>query len=451
MSSRLPSQIKYIVGNEAAERYSFYGMKAILIFFMTEYLLFGDAYATSVFHLFVFGVYFTPLLGAYISDRYWGKYKTIMILSSFYVAGHGVLAVWENEIGLYVGLALVAFGAGGIKPCVSAHVGDQFTKSNKQLLPKVFNVFYFSINFGSLFATLITPWTRSAFGPTVAFGVPGILMAIAVFVFWLGRHQYIVVEPTGKRDDTPGRVAWYALRKGWKSARTRFGDLRVEDTLAVGRVAWLFMPIMVWWSLYDQTGSSWVLLTKDMNLHGFLEPDMLQAANPGMIMVMIPLFTAFIYPWLAKGNRTGTVSAVARMRWGMFIIAAAFVAVAAIQGLVDRGHYLSAFWMLVPYVLLTVSEILVSITGLEFAYTQAPRSAKSTVMSLWYVAIAFGNLITAFVAQLNVFDGAAKFLFWAGMVTVVAGLFVVITRRYKEAEYVEDDQPSLPKAELAKS
>lgn len=437
MLRRFPRQIKYIVGNEAAERYSFYGMKGILALFMTQTLLFSDQHAESVFHLFVFGVYFAPILGAYLSDRFWGKYRTMMTLSLVYVAGHATLALWIGETGLYVGLALVAIGAGGIKPCASALVGDQFTRANKELLPAVFNLFYFSINFGSFFATIITPWTRRAFGPELAFGIPGILMAIAVLILWLGRRYYVMVPPTGKRDDTPGKVMLFMLVRGVKRARLRFGDQPVEDTLAVLRVGRVFIPVIMYWALYDQTGSSWVLLTRDMNLHGFLEPDMLQSANPAMIMLMIPLFTALVYPWFAR-SAGAPVRALSKMRVGMFTIGVAFVAVAIIQELITRGYYLSAFWMLVPYLLLTISEVLVSITGLEFAYTQAPRAVKSTVMGMFYLTISFGNLIAAFVAGANFLDGTSKFLFWAAAVGVLGLVFIALTRNYRVAEYLEE-------------
>ena len=124
--NKFPSQIKYIVGNEACERYSYYGMKSILTVFMIQVLLFQEADATFTYHIFSSLCYFFPVLGAFISDRIWGKYKTILYLSLVYCAGHAVLSIWENSTGLYVGLGLIALGSGGIKPCVSAHVGDQF-------------------------------------------------------------------------------------------------------------------------------------------------------------------------------------------------------------------------------------------------------------------------------------------------------------------------------------
>ena len=438
MGDRFPGQIKFIVGNEAAERYSFYGMKAILTLFMTDYLLFSEDKATSVFHLFVMGVYFTPLLGAYLSDRYWGKYRTIMTLSFVYIAGHAVLAAFESEPGLYVGLGLIALGAGGIKPCVSAHVGDQFTDRTKHLLAKVFNLFYFSINFGSFFATLATPYTSEWWGPQVAFGIPGVLMALATLIFWLGRHRYVYVPPTGPRDDTPGRVLLYRLRHGVARARERFGDGAVDESDAVMSVATLLIPIVMFWALYDQTGSSWVLLSKQLDLHGWIQPDSLQAANPALIMLMIPLFVYGIYP---ACERLGIeMTPLRKMGAGLFLTGLSFVPVALMAYALEAGYVVSAVWILVPYVLLTAAEVLVSITGLEFAYTQAPRSAKSTVMSLWFLTIAFGNLIVAVIAPINPFEGGNEFMFWALITAVVAVIFVLGARRYRLREYVEPDQ-----------
>ena len=153
-SNKMPPQIKYIIGNEVCERYSFYGMRSILTMFMIIHLLFDKGKAEGVYHLFVASAYFTPIIGGYISDRFWGKFRTIMILSLFYCVGHGVLALMEvssitafitPDHLLYLGLFLIALGAGGIKPCVSANVGDQFTQKNQHLIKKVFHWFYFSI------------------------------------------------------------------------------------------------------------------------------------------------------------------------------------------------------------------------------------------------------------------------------------------------------------------
>ena len=201
----MPLGIPYIIGNELAERFSFYGMKAILIVFMTKYLMdssgaintLGKEEATFWYHIFTSAVFFTPLFGAIIADAFLGKYKTILLLSIVYCLGHLTLAMDETRLGLSLGLSLIAIGAGGIKPCVSAHVGDQFGKSNSHLLEKIFSWFYLSINLGAFISTLLTPILLDKFGPSVAFGVPGGLMLLATWVFWLGRKVFIHIPAGG--------------------------------------------------------------------------------------------------------------------------------------------------------------------------------------------------------------------------------------------------------------
>src|SRR5262245_40607401 len=194
-TTRLPRQIPFIIGNEACERFSFYGMRNILTVFLIEYLLVNEvpdeaartALAKAHFHDFVVGVYFFPLLGGYLADRYWGKYRTIFWLSLVYCLGNFCLALFVRDAtGFYVGLFLIALGSGGIKPCVAAMVGDQFTVETRSLASRVFQAFYWSINFGSFFATALIPVLLTAgwAGPRVAFGVPGALMLIATIIFW---------------------------------------------------------------------------------------------------------------------------------------------------------------------------------------------------------------------------------------------------------------------------
>src|SRR3954466_15969252 len=198
--AQLPRQIGYIIGNEGCERFSFYGMRNILTQFLAASpLLFAagavvpaaerEAAAKEVFHTFVLGVYFFPLLGGWLADRFLGKYPTILWLSLVYCAGHACLAVSESHpAGFFPGLFLIALGSGGIKPCVSAFVGDQFDRSNRSLARVVFDAFSWIINFGSFFASLLMPVFLKRLGPSVAFGIPGLLMFISTVVLWLGRR-----------------------------------------------------------------------------------------------------------------------------------------------------------------------------------------------------------------------------------------------------------------------
>lgn len=386
-TDRMPPGVPWIIGNEAAERFSFYGMRTILTIFMANYLHLMDGAAgtpmaeartNEYYHLFVSAVYLTPLLGAFLADVLLGKYRTIMWLSMVYCAGHAALACMglfgSSAWWLLGGLALITLGSGGIKPCVSANVGDQFGPRNQHLLSKVYGWFYFSINLGSFFSTLLTPWLLEWYGPHWAFGVPGVLMAIATLLFWLGRRKFVHVPPSGM---------------GF------FKVLLSRDGLVVlAKLIPLFLFIAVFWALYDQTGSSWVFQAAKMD-RNFLGiqwlSSQIQAINPILILVFIPLFGYVIYPVLGK---VVTLTPLRKIGAGFLLIALSFGICAYAQSRIDAGETPSIAWQILAYIVITAGEVMVSIVGLEFAYTQAPKSLKSMIMSLYLLAVFVGNLLT---------------------------------------------------------
>ena len=389
-SKDIPKGIPYIIGNEAAERFSFYGMKGILVVFMTKYLhiltdnpnlaAMNKAAAIEQYHNFTSWVYLTPILGALLADTLLGKYRTIISLSLVYCLGHLTLAFMGSggltpEAWMMTGLALISLGSGGIKPCVSAHVGDQFGESNATWLTKVFGWFYISINVGAFISTILTPWLLEWYGPHLAFGIPGILMAIATYVFWLGRKKFIHIQPKGM-----GFIRETFSREG----------LRTMTKLAI-----IFSFVAVFWALFDQTGSSWVLQAEDLNrnwLGVHWLPSQIQAINPIMIVIMVPIFAFGIYPVLDK---VFPLTPLRKISIGLFVMVIGFAMVSVVQQWVDQGQQPSIGWQIFAYAILTSSEVMVSITCLEFAYTQAPRSMKSVIMALFLMSVSLGNFFTA--------------------------------------------------------
>ncbi len=438
-SHRTPAGIPYIVANEAAERFSYYGMRAILVVFMTRYLVdssgapdvMTDAQAKSWYHLFSSAVYFTPLLGALLSDIYLGKYRTILILSGVYCLGHLVLALDDTRVGLAAGLGLIAVGSGGIKPCVSAHVGDQFGASNGHLLGRVFGYFYFAINLGAFASTLLTPILLEYSGPHLAFGLPGGLMFLATVVFWAGRKEFIHVPPAGR-----------AFTQQLFSA---------EGLSAVGRLAIIFAFVAMFWALFDQTGSAWVLQAQamDRNFMGMeWLPSQVQAINPVLILILIPVFNAWIYPRVARWAEPTPLRKIA---CGFFITVLAYLLSAQIEAWIAAGETPSIAWQLAAYLILTSAEVLISITCLEFAYTQAPRALKSMVMALFLLSVSLGNLFTAAVNFLiqdaqgqTRLIGPDYYLFFAGAMFLTALAFVPVSMRYPEQTYLQEETGDPP-------
>lgn len=441
-TDRMPSGIPFIVVNEAAERFSYYGMKAILVVYMTKYLtdingnpdFMGDAEARANFHLFGTAAYLLPIIGAVLADVFWGKYKTIISLSVVYCLGHLALALGDTGLGsalgisprtwLGIGLALIAVGTGGIKPCVSAHVGDQFGRSNSHLLERVFGWFYFSINLGAWASQLLIPVLLESYGPSVAFGLPGLLMGFATLVFWLGRNRFVHV-PAG----------------GQQFVKETFSK---EGLLVMLRLSLIYLPVALFWSLFDQTSSAWVQQAEhlDRNVLGWeVLPAQVQSVNPLLIMAFVPLFSYVVYPAL---RRVMKLTPLRKMALGMFLTVPSFLLSALIEQWLSQGQLVGVEWQFFAFAIITAAEVLVSITCLEFSYSQAPLKMKSVIMALFLLSVALGNLFTAIVnLVLQDSDGnltvsqTEYYLFFAGVMTVAAAAFLIVAKSYKGRTYIQ--------------
>ncbi|MEP7072252.1 MAG: oligopeptide:H+ symporter, partial [Verrucomicrobiota bacterium] len=483
------------------ERFSFYGMRNILTVFLVSslltYLPESDraSAAKDVFHTFVIGVYFFPLLGGWLADRFFGKYHTIFWLSLVYCAGQACLAMFvTNRTGFYVGLGLIALGSGGIKPCVAAFVGDQFDQTNKHRAKVVFDSFYWIINFGSFFASLLMPIFLRSLGPAFAFGVPGVLMFISTVVLWLGRHRYVMVPPAPPNPDSFLHVCRSAIASGargrvlasiaaisalgsfllipqfgfviaaclalvgviafggagvWtqlEAVRGRHSDEAIAGVRSVLRVLVLFALVTPFWSLFDQKASTWVLQADAMQKPNWFQPSQMQALNPALVMLLIPFNNLVLYPALRRFGYEPT--ALRRMTAGIAFSGLAWIVVGAMQLVLDRGTAFAITWQVLPYALLTIGEVLVSATGLEFAYSQAPLSMKSAIMAFWSLSVTIGNLwvlivnagvknnaVTNFITSIGFGVTAMQMFFFAAFALIAALIFGMVARSYPVVDH----------------
>ncbi|HEX8376455.1 MAG TPA: POT family MFS transporter [Pedobacter sp.] len=466
-----PKSVPYIIGNEAAERFSFYGMRSILPTFLVAQFFnpslnpalqaVAEARANEASHFFVSLAYTMPIVGALLADWFFGKYRVILYISFIYCVGHLFLAMFEDNLEWFrYGLILIAIGAGCIKSCVSANVGDQFNKTNDHLLSKVYGWFYFSINAGSVVATMFIPWVYANYGPALAFGIPGILMALATIIFFSGRKLYVKVPPAGINKDNFVNISLYALfnmnkkQKGQPLldvAKLKFNPEKVDGIKAVWRVMAVFAFIPIFWAMWDQSLSEWVLqATKlDRNIFGFnLLPEQVQTVNPIFLLLFIPIFTYGIYPFFENmGIKT---TPLRRIGTGLVLTALSFVVIALIQTSIDNGGNPSVWWQILAYAILSAGEVLVSITGLEYAYTQAPKSMKSTMTAIFLLTVAVGNVFVALVnnsiANKGFFahlEGASYYWFFVGLISVFILIYLFVSPRLKERSYITDPEVDL--------
>jgi proton-dependent oligopeptide transporter, POT family len=556
-NNKMPSSIPFIIGNEAAERFNYYGLRAILVTFMVSQFYghlpqqVGEATANAKTHDFVAWSYLLPLFGGMLADWFLGKYKTILYLSIVYAIGGITLALSTNSESLFtVALMLIALGAGGIKPCVSANVGDQFDESNNHLISKAFSYFYFAINAGSLLSILAIPYLKNTYGPQVAFGVPAIAMLIATIFFWAGRDKYRRVPPKGDSNKLvifltafvslvvsylifdkfsknifgenfqggtgPILGAWglmilaiafifkkqwfakpgnfvginlYALTNGgFKAAGKEYGDDKIEGIRSVWRVLSVFAFVPVFWALWDQSQSEWVVQATKTNLKWLgitWQAEQISFVNAGFILAFIPIFNFVLFPLIEKlGIR---ITPLRKIGAGLVLTALSFVVIALIQQKIDiydtnlnlyidslhaqkdalmsnaggkswndilfglsqswiiEHNGISISWQILAFVVLTAGEVLVSITCLEYAYTQAPPSMKSTIMAAYLLTVTFGNVLVS-VIQNNIkgggffaqFHGAGFFWLFTGICAATAVLFMIISPRIKERNYITE-------------
>uniref|UniRef100_A0A673HTD8 Solute carrier family 15 member 1-like n=1 Tax=Sinocyclocheilus rhinocerous TaxID=307959 RepID=A0A673HTD8_9TELE len=586
-----PISIFFIVVNEFCERFSYYGMRAVLVLYFRYFLLWDDDLATSIYHAFVALCYLTPILGAIIADSWLGKFKTIIYLSIVYAIGQVTMAVstihditdanrdgtpdnFTFHIALsMLGLVLIALGTGGIKPCVAAFGGDQFQEHQSRQLNTFFSVFYLCINAGSLLSTLITPvlraqecgiHTQQQCYP-LAFGVPAALMVVSLVVFISGSGMYIKTDPEGNimwsvckcigfaiKNRFRHRSSRYPKREHWMDwADEKYDKLLIAQIKIVLKVLFLYIPLPMFWTLFDQKGSRWTLqattMTGDFGAF-ILQPDQMQTVNPILILTLVPIMDRLIFPLIQKCGIN--FSPLKRMTVGMLFAAMAFVSAALVQIEIDKTlpnfpsssesqlkvvniynrtlnvtispnehllidsfgvqHTFSYFTLLVQedikskpnegknairfvnvsfsdffifidqwcefsrkfgfgasytflipstvfstdcasiievedmkpnsvhmalqipqYFLITTGEVMFSVTGLQFSYSQAPKNMKSVLQAGWLCTNAVGNIIVLIVAELGKLPKQwAEYVLFASMLVAVSIVFSIMAYFY---------------------
>ncbi|XP_029314803.1 solute carrier family 15 member 1 [Cottoperca gobio] len=352
-------------------------MRAVLVLYFKYFLLWDDDLATSVYHVFVALCYLTPILGAIVADSWLGKFKTIIYLSIVYAIGQVTMAVsaihditdtdrngTPDDMTFHivlsmVGLFLIALGTGGIKPCVAAFGGDQFADHQEKQRRTFFSIFYLCINGGSLLSTIITPILRAQSCGiysqqkcySLAFGVPAALMMVALVVFIAGSGMYYKAEPQGNimldvckcigfavKNRYKHRNKQYPKRQHWMDwADEKYEKLLIAQIKMVLKVLFLYIPLPMFWTLFDQKGSRWTLQATNMDGNfGLLviQPDQMQTVNPILILTLVPIMDSLVYPLIKKCGLNFTP--LKRMTAGMVMAAIAFVCAAVVQLQIDK-------------------------------------------------------------------------------------------------------------------
>eukprot|EP00943_MAST-04B_sp_MAST-4B-sp1_P008383 g8383.t1 len=422
------------------------------------------------------GAYFCAVLGGWIADTMLGKYKTIIRFSLVYCFGMALVAfsaLFSSGIGCIVGLFFVSMGTGGIKPNVSSFGADQFPNTSSDDLTRFFMIFYFSINVGSVASFIITPLARKYFGYFVAFLIPCILLTIAVYLFWKARDLYtrkpVIGSPlsrvykvfqTARRPElAENRKRMANVGKHWlECALNENNDcdaMSISETVALYRICQLFMCLPAYWMLYDQAGAAWIIQAKHLNRYTILEPEQIGVLNPVLVLVFIPLCDKCIFPFV-ENKLKYKLTSVKKMICGMCLCIIAFILSTILQNMIENAEAVGndnkiSFIMQLPQIMvLTLSEILVSTTGLDFAYQNSPNSMKSIIMALFLLTTAVGDFFGGifYLVLGKVLSGTLMYIVFSILMIINTIIFISVSKKFvpykkMKGEYTDGNEPLL--------
>ncbi|XP_031634096.1 solute carrier family 15 member 2-like isoform X2 [Contarinia nasturtii] len=443
------------LSNAEPEKYSY--PKRVFLIFGSEFCERFNLYGFKIFHVFTAAMFSTTMFGGILSDVWLGKFNTILYLSLLYLMGSIIISIgavpfidFSPNIALMIGLVLIAIGAGGIKPCVAAFGADQFKMPEQahQIAP-YFSLFYFTMNAGASLSTVITPLLRAnvhCFGDndcySLAFGVPAVLMIISIVFFVIGKSSYTHVKTSSENmiirmyKCTKHAISARRREKGDKSHKNlldysidKYGAEFIDDIRILLQILVLYLPFPIFHALLDQIGSRWSLQASNMNGDlGFytIEPDQMQMLDALMCLTFVPLFDTILYPIMGK---IGIRQPIHKIIIGGILIGCSFLLAAFLEFSIVRSpeHSINMLWQIPQYVILTLGEVMFSVTGLAFSYDQAPASMKSVVQAFWLLTIAFGNVVFVAVIKMKIVETQTfEFILFAALMFIALFILAIL-------------------------
>ncbi|KAG5683395.1 hypothetical protein PVAND_012680 [Polypedilum vanderplanki] len=458
---QFPRGVPYILWNIFFDRFSSGGFIVILAIYLNQKLLFDTNTATAIYHINEFFLYFFSIVGALIGD-YIGIYKTLTVMSLLCACSATIISVASLEVSLmplrifsFIGLTGAMIGMGCVKSNQNVFGGNQFKlPEQSKMLDYYFSMHYFILKCGQVGGMILMPVLREdvkCFGSDscypLAFSVITLLMTLAVIILWLGRKVFIHVPPTSENIIIEViKCIKHALKikfltisettnnkkSHWlDNSEDKFGPKLVQETKVLLNVLVMYLPLPIFWALLNQQSSRWVFQATRMNGDiGFykIKPDQMIVLGPIAITILIPLFNQFVFPQLEK---LGIKSPLQKMASGMIVAGLSFIVSAYIETQINQ-HYISILWLFPQYLLVSISEILLWVANISFAYTQAPKSMKSVMTSSVYMSVAGGSLIVFFISGFRIFTSLVyEFLFYACLMFLDTVIFCVLAMRFK--------------------
>ncbi len=420
---------------EMWERFSYYGMRALLVLYLVNSLKWSDGDASRLYGTYTSLVYLTPLVGGYLADRFIGTRRSLVIGSIIIAAGHFCLA-FQSMTTFYIGLGLIIIGTGFFKPNVSTMVGQMYGEGDTRR-DAGFTIFYMGVNLGGFLAPLVCGYLGQKVGWHYGFAAAGVGMLFGLGLYLWGRDRYLpgigltraqtsanaaaqgaaeLIEP-GKLSIVPGLAGALiglmlaaVLHGGWLGyafgviigaslATTVFGT-RGEERNRVLAIFIVVFFVVFFWMAFEQAGSSMNLFADrhtNLSIGGFAFPSTwFQSVNPLFIMVFAPVFASL---WVRMGKKGIEPSTALKMVLGLALVGCGFLFMVAGGRIADTGVKVSTMWLMMAYAFNTWGELALSPVGLSYVTKVAPVRFASLLMGVWYLANAAANKLGGFLAS----------------------------------------------------
>ncbi|CAG9803481.1 unnamed protein product [Chironomus riparius] len=461
---RAKKSTPFIICNIFLERYCTSGVLAIMPLFLYNKMQLDKNLSTSIFHLYEGMTLLFTVFGAILADVWLGLYKSIIIMSCFYMFGLAIISIamidflnLPLEAFVIIGLIIMAIGCGCIKGNTNVFGGNQHKlPEEERQLQTFFSSQYFALKCGSLLARFTMPILREdvkCLGKndcyTLTFGVPAIMLFCALLVLLMGSRYYLHVPSNGNVFLKVLKCIKYALierrrqkkagnkiNQHWlKYASEKYGHKLVLETKIVLKVLIMYLPVPMFWALHMQQSSRWIFQATKMNGDiGFykIKPDQMIVFNSVLVILLIPLFDRFVYPFMEK---IGIKSMLHRMMVGYTCTIFAFIISAFLEVQVEK-NYISMLWQIPQFSVIATAEIFSYLAHLNFAYKEAPASMKPVMVAFMYLSIAAGDFIVAIISGISIFKSQAyEYLFFASLMAIDVTILGLLTRKYKYTDH----------------
>ena len=436
-----PRGLATLFFTEMWERFTYYGMRAVLVLFLVSAVSSGgfgidDRTATAIYGLYTAGAYLACLPGGWIADRLIGARRAVLAGGIGIALGNGLLATSATPQSFYMGLFVIVLGVGLLKPNVSAMVAELYPEGGARL-DAGFTVFYMGINVGATLGPLVTGEAQELVGPRAGFGAAALFMGLGVLqYYWTQRYLGQAGMSAAGGNAGARRKAWrrfwvVAAFAGVAAAACSFGwipldPLRIAhlSTLLIAATAILyfgylftaakltgdekkralvilalFLGSALFWSGYEQAGSSLNLFAErytDRSVGHFVIPaGWFQSLNPAFVIIFAPMVA---WVWIALARRYLNPSAPAKFAIGVILMGSGFLAMAAASRIVAGGSKVLPYWLIATYLLHTFGELCLSPVGLSYTTKLAPKRFVGQLMGMWFLSLSLGNLAAGLIA-----------------------------------------------------